>query len=103
MNILCMCMLYVFFQIYTNAINDIAIEAVPSYWHKNYGLVCNRMLAVDHDYSYLELARKAVLHFQLYLQAEPGDKDARAIESEIDRIGGIVAQLETEAKAKGGK
>lgn len=51
----------------------------PNFWHKNYALVCEKLLHVEHSIPKEQLADQAVAHFHTYLDLADDDDDAEKI------------------------
>ena len=58
-------------------------EHFPSFWHKNFALVCERLLSIDHNLDKIKLCKLAVYHFQLYADLAPEDSDYDSIKEAI--------------------
>ncbi|CAG2198436.1 Transmembrane protein 260 [Mytilus edulis] len=52
---------------------------IPSYWHKNFALVCERMMHIESKYNKKEILKKVIQHFELFLKKDPSDADNDAI------------------------
>ena len=64
----------------------------PSYWHRNFGIVCEhlshhtQLLTPDLDLNKRQLLTKTVYHFKKYLQLEPNDPDSNKIQNAIGTL-----------------
>lgn len=56
---------------------------IPSYWHKNFALVCERMLHIESEFDKINMLKKVILHFELFLMQDPTDSDSNAIKSVV--------------------
>ncbi|XP_063427497.1 protein O-mannosyl-transferase TMEM260-like [Mytilus trossulus] len=65
------------YQLYDSAIKRNV--NIPSYWHKNFALVCERMMHIESKYNKKDILKKVILHFELFLKKDPGDADNNAI------------------------
>lgn len=72
------------YKLYTAAIER--HKTVPSHWHKNYALVCERMLRANHDMDKSKLLSKSVYHFEKFLKLEPNDPDSKEIRNAIEML-----------------
>ena len=73
-------------QLYSSAISEHPIEEIPTYWHKNYALVCQRLLSLQHDQSVPELLDKAISHYERFIKLDPADEDYDAIVKAIKQL-----------------
>lgn len=51
----------------------------PMYWHKNYALVCTKLLNMEHDLDNELLLRKSIFHLQTYANSDPDDDQLSSI------------------------
>jgi hypothetical protein len=52
------------------------VETFPSFWHKNFALVCERLLHVDTAImDKIRLCKLSIYHFQQYIHLTPDDPD----------------------------
>jgi hypothetical protein len=54
-----------YFQLYDDAFKR--NTEIPSYWHKNFALVCERMLHIESEFDKTDMLKKVILHFELFL------------------------------------
>uniref|UniRef100_X1Z2A4 DUF2723 domain-containing protein n=1 Tax=Capitella teleta TaxID=283909 RepID=X1Z2A4_CAPTE len=60
-------------------------KSKPSFWHKNFGLVCERLLRSEHtSLSKLPLCKLSIQHFKQYLSLAPNDPDNHKIVNAIE-------------------
>ncbi len=59
-------------------------DGFPAFWHKNFALVCEKLLHVDHSLDKARLCRHAINHFRQYLQHAPTDPDRAHIDEAIE-------------------
>ena len=60
------------------------VDGFPPFWHKNFALVCEKMLHIDHNINKNKLCKLSMYHFQQYLQHTPKDKDTDSIRHAIE-------------------
>ena len=70
-----------YFQLYDDAFKR--NTEIPSYWHKNFALVCERMLHIESEFDKTDMLKKVILHFELFLMQDPTDSDSNAIKSVV--------------------
>jgi hypothetical protein len=70
-----------YFQLYDGAFKR--NTEIPSYWHKNFALVCERMLHIESEFDKTDMLKKVILHFELFLMQDPTDSDSNAIKSVV--------------------
>ncbi|KAH9509241.1 hypothetical protein Btru_046572 [Bulinus truncatus] len=56
---------------------------VPSYWHRNYAIVCERLIHVRSELDHSVLLDKTIHHFKQFLDMEPDDSDAESIKKAV--------------------
>ena len=81
-------------QLYSSAISEHPTEDIPSYWHKNYALVCQQLLSLQHSLSREVLVDKAIFHYETFIKEDPTDEN-------YDAIVKIVQQLKTQREHNG--
>ncbi|KAL5008068.1 hypothetical protein ScPMuIL_013649 [Solemya velum] len=81
------------YKLYTRALESSL--GFPSFWHKNYALVCHQLAFLSHNMNNTELVEKSVEHFSTYLRLEPNSEDSAQIRQSID---GMKRQLKLMSK-----
>ena len=61
-------------------------ENFPAFWHKNFGLVLERLLHVEHSMSKGQLCKQSISHFQQYVSAAPKDEEVSNIVQAINDL-----------------
>jgi hypothetical protein len=62
-------------------------DSHPSFWHKNFALVCERLLRAEHvSMDRTQLCKMSIQHFKQYLKLEPHEPDASKIASAISML-----------------
>lgn len=59
------------YTLYMDAVTE--HQDFPMYWHKNYALVCTKLLNIEHDLDKELLLRKSIFHLQTYVNSDPVD------------------------------
>ncbi|XP_076464917.1 protein O-mannosyl-transferase TMEM260-like [Babylonia areolata] len=72
------------YQIYKDAMTSNA--QFPSYWHKNFALVCDKLRQVVDPAEGVSLMRSTLTHFRAYLRSDPQDTQEHAIRDAIDKL-----------------
>ena len=78
--------LIISFQFYKHAIEPLQTMDIPDYWHKNYALVCERMLGLSHQFPKAAILNDTIDHFQAFIDKDPADKDVKAIKDAIVKL-----------------
>ncbi|KAI8785239.1 transmembrane protein 260 [Biomphalaria glabrata] len=72
------------YRLYTKEFSAHGI--VPSYWHRNYAIVCERLIHVHTQLDHTLLLNKTIHHFNQFLEMEPGDVDADNIRKAVTSL-----------------
>ncbi|KAK2182241.1 hypothetical protein NP493_359g00020 [Ridgeia piscesae] len=75
-------------------------DSFPSFWHRNFALVCERLLHLDHALDKVNLCKQSIAHFERYLAMEPHDSDADKIQEAIESLKPRVDVLRKMARAQ---
>ncbi|XP_071079220.1 protein O-mannosyl-transferase TMEM260-like [Haliotis cracherodii] len=86
-------MLLYSFQLYREAHRQ--HKSVPSYWHKNFALVSERLFQTDTDLDKAELLKISIKQFRLYLKKEPADPDKDKIKTAVASLQKYLDQLKS--------
>ena len=62
---------------------DSSKDGFPDFWHKNYALVCEKLLHLRTDLSEIDLCKKSIKHFQAYVELNPTDTDVEHIKQAL--------------------
>ena len=94
------------FQLYLLAIRGnqniqlrVGKDSFPSFWHRNFALVCERLLHLDHALDKVNLCKQSIAHFERYLALEPNNSDSDKIREAIDSLKPRVDVLKKMARA----
>ncbi|KAK3583319.1 hypothetical protein CHS0354_038928 [Potamilus streckersoni] len=71
----------------------------PSHLHKNFALVCEKLLSLQHHLDPIDLLQKSIRHFEIYAAREPSDPDHGSI---VKIIKSMKKQLENNIAMKTG-
>lgn len=74
------------YELYSNAISQHPVEEIPTYWHKNYALVCQHLLSLQHSLSNTELLDKVIFHFETFIKQDPIDENYDAIVQAVKQL-----------------
>ena len=80
------CNVFISLQLYSSAISQQSLEEIPTYWHKNYGLVCQRLLSLKHDLPVTDLLDKAIFHYEMFVKLDPMDEHYKAITEAVKQM-----------------
>ena len=69
---------------YHRAISRHAEDAVPPFWHKNFALVCEKLLHLDHGEDKGHLLKLGIHHFKVYLKLQNDDPDNPKIKDALE-------------------
>ena len=62
------------------------MEDIPAYWHKNFALVCHRLLSLQHSVPQTELLNTAILHYERFIKMDPDDENYDAIVKAVKQM-----------------
>ncbi|CAI9744401.1 Hypothetical predicted protein [Octopus vulgaris] len=65
------------YQVYSDAISW--HDDFPPFWHKNYALVCTKLLNIEHTVDKDLLLKKSIYHLQFYVDSKPEDDQLQNI------------------------
>ncbi|KAI0234819.1 hypothetical protein LSAT2_014813 [Lamellibrachia satsuma] len=74
-------------------------DSFPSFWHRNFALVCERLLHLDHGLDKVKLCKQSIAHFERYLAMEPNNSDADKIQEAIQSLKPRIDVLKKMARA----
>lgn len=83
------------YEIYKQVLKKHKGREYPSFWHKNFALVAEKLIHLNgHQYSQQDACRQSIDHFEMYLKLESGDSDRTQIEAAIETLKGRLQMMQ---------